>query len=91
MVWIEALPRCVRSPDCVPAEADVLNGSCAQPSAALPLRLRDAAEQRNAQQDRKRRRERELLFRTDNEVRRKLVEQVEAQQRRREQRRCAAK
>ena len=62
-----------------------------QPSAALPLRLRDAAEQRNAQQDRKRRRERELLFRTDNEVRRKLVEQVEAQQRRREQRRCAAK
>lgn len=62
-----------------------------QPPAALPLRLRDAAEQRNAQQDRKRRRERELLFRTDNEVRRKLVEQVEAQQRRREQRRCAAK
>ena len=39
VVWIEALPRCVRSPDCVPAEADVLNGSCAQPSAALPVQV----------------------------------------------------
>ena len=39
VVLIEALPRRALFPDCVPAEADVLNESCAQLSAALPVQV----------------------------------------------------
>ena len=62
-----------------------------QPAAARTLTVRNAAEHRDAQKNRERRRERELLFRADNDSGRHLIEQVEAQQRRREQRCDAAK
>ena len=39
VVLIEALPRRALFPDCVPAEAAVLNESCAQLSAALPVQV----------------------------------------------------